>query len=194
MQSNEVLAASADDVLEITRVFDAQRALVWRLWADPAHRMRWWGPEGFSLHECEVDFRVGGQWRVLMVHVSGEEHRVVGEFREIREPSRLSFTYTNSDDHNETLVTLDFSETGGKTRMQFRQASFPSAATRDAHAWGWSWSFALFAEYAPKIDPVGMGPMGPPRSQGMAADIIAARAHPGRRTDPPGITSEGDNG
>jgi uncharacterized protein YndB with AHSA1/START domain len=174
-RSSEAEAYAPDEVLEITRTFEAPRALVWRLWADPAHRLRWWGPEGFGLAELEMEFKEGGSWRILMKHVSGYEHRVHGVFLDVVEPSRLSFTYINDEDDRETLVTMDFVDHGTKTEMRFRQAPFATVGLRDAHHWGWGWSFDLLAAYAvlvPRVDP---RPVGRPRIDGVAADIVAAR-------------------
>ena len=47
--------------LEITRIFDAPRELVWKAWTDPKLVMQWWGPKGFTSPACKIDFRVGGQ-------------------------------------------------------------------------------------------------------------------------------------
>jgi uncharacterized protein YndB with AHSA1/START domain len=174
-RSSEAKAYAPDEVLEITRTFEAPRALVWRLWADPAHRLRWWGPEGFGLAELEMEFKAGGSWRILMKHVSGYEHRVHGVFHDVVEPSRLSFTYINDEDNHETLVTMDFIDHGTKTEMRFRQAPFETVAVRDGHGWGWGSTFDLFAAYAPLVPRVDPKPVGPPRIDGQAADIVAAR-------------------
>ena len=36
--------SAATNELVITRVFNAQRKLVWKAWTDPERLMRWWGP------------------------------------------------------------------------------------------------------------------------------------------------------
>jgi uncharacterized protein YndB with AHSA1/START domain len=163
-------------VLEIDRIFDAPRALVWRLWRDPEHMVRWHGPEGFWLTECESDFRVGGNWRRCMAKDGDYAHWIHGTYLEIVEPSRLRFTYINGYDGFETEVSLDFSETqDGRTRMQFRQSPFISKAECDGHGWGWNSSFMLFAEYMRRFIDADLRPKGQPRRDGVAEDIIAAR-------------------
>ena len=49
--------------LEITRVFDAPRDLVFSLWSNPEHVKRWWHPSGFTTPTFEMDFREGGRYR-----------------------------------------------------------------------------------------------------------------------------------
>ena len=46
--------------LTFARVFDALPALVFKAWTDPALAARWWGPQGFTTIDCEMDIRVGG--------------------------------------------------------------------------------------------------------------------------------------
>src|SRR6186713_2373241 len=60
-------SAVRDDELLITRTFDAPVALVWRLWEERDHMIRWWGPEGFTCTSVDLDFRPGGRWRISMV-------------------------------------------------------------------------------------------------------------------------------
>ena len=49
--------------LSITRTFAAPPALVYRLWAEREHMLRWWGPKQFTCTSLEMDFRPGGSWR-----------------------------------------------------------------------------------------------------------------------------------
>lgn len=177
MQSTELGAAqqpTPDRMLRIVRTFDAPRALVWRLWTDPEHRLRWWGPEEMALSHLEMDFREGGRWRMVMRHVGGYEHPVFGTFHEIREPSRLSFTYINESDGHETLVTLDFIERDGRTEMRFEQATFPSVEQRDGHNLGWQSTLVLLDDYVRRLAGDDR-PLGPPRIDGVAEDLRAAR-------------------
>ena len=67
----------------VTRVFDAPRDLVFRMWTDPAHLMRWWGPRGYTNPVCELDARIGGSIFVRMRAPSGRVVLMNGAFREI---------------------------------------------------------------------------------------------------------------
>ena len=59
-------ADAAERVLVITRVFDAPRELVFKLWTDPAHARHWMGPRGFTATHFEQDPRPGGAWRACV--------------------------------------------------------------------------------------------------------------------------------
>ncbi len=40
--------STADREIRVTRIFDAPRDLVFRMWTDPEHVIHWWGPKGFT--------------------------------------------------------------------------------------------------------------------------------------------------
>jgi uncharacterized protein YndB with AHSA1/START domain len=176
MRNSEATAEQRELVLEIDRTFAAPRELIWRLWRDPEHMVRWHGPEGYALLECEMDFRIGGKWQRCMSNGPGHRHVISGEYLEIEEPSRLSFTYINAYDSFETVVTMDFMEApGGRTRMLFRQTPFISREERDGHGWGWTSGFDVFDRYVALFIDEDWRPKGRPRRDGVAEDIIAAR-------------------
>ena len=139
-------AVSEELLLEITRIFDAPRALVFRVWSQPEHIVRWWGPENFRLSHCEMDFRIGGDWRFCMSR-PGRDHWIHGTYREIERPGRLSFTYINDADGHNMLVEMDFIDLGDKTEMRFRQWEFMNVRERDGHRYGWSSTFDLLDKY-----------------------------------------------
>lgn len=179
-RNNSATAEQRELVLEIDRVFDAPRALVWRLWREPEHMVRWHGPEGCALTACESDFRIGGRWRRCMSSGPGQERWISGEYLEIAEPGRLCFTYVNEVDGFETIVTMDFLETaGGRTRMLFRQTPFISREERDGHGWGWNSGFDIFERYIALFIDEDWRPKGAPRIEGVAVgvaeDIVAAQ-------------------
>jgi len=145
------MEAPADRVLEITRIVDAPRALVFRAWTDPAHLARWWGPRGFVTTELVADIRVGGAYRAYMRSPTGTTHCRRGVYREIVAPERLVFTYAWEDARGalgpETIVTVTFAELGAKTRLSLRQAVFETASACDSHREGWMSCLERFADY-----------------------------------------------
>jgi uncharacterized protein YndB with AHSA1/START domain len=146
---------STERQLVITRVFDAPRSLVFRLWIEPEHLARWWGPKDFAIVSCHMDVRPGGTWFRRMRAPDGTEDRRRGIYREIVEPERLVFTYMSVDAEqnpgHETLVTVTFADLGGKTRLTLHQAEFESIAPRDSHQGGWSGCLERFADYLAQL-------------------------------------------
>ena len=137
--------------LEIRRVFDAPRELVWKAWTDPAQVELWSGPRGFEVISNESDLRVGGAWRMGMRSDEWGEIWQHGEFREIEPPARLVFTTAweepEGTPEHEMMITIGFAEAGGKTELTFQQETFISEQSRDSHIDGWSQCFDKFDEY-----------------------------------------------
>lgn len=137
--------------LVVTRTFDAPRELVFRLWTEPEHLARWWGPRGFETVECAMDVRPGGAWFRRIRSPEGALYTKRGVYREVVPPKRLVFTYVNEDAEGtpgpETLVIVTFEEHGGQTKLTLHQSGFETSADRDAHQGGWSSCLERFADY-----------------------------------------------
>jgi uncharacterized protein YndB with AHSA1/START domain len=144
-------SAVADRTLTITRTLDAPRALAFKVWSQPEHLARWWGPRGYTLPRCEMDFRPGGAFYLVMRSPEGTDHRLRGTYREIAPPERIACTWAWEDDEgklgHETMLTVSFSEAGDKTRLTLHQAVFESLEARDAHNDGWTTCLERLAAY-----------------------------------------------
>ena len=56
----EAAAPAAGRELVITRVFEAPRRLVFKMWTEPEHLARWWGPRGFTTISAGMEVRPDG--------------------------------------------------------------------------------------------------------------------------------------
>ena len=131
----------ADDELFIEREFDAPVELVFRIWEDRDHAIRWWGPEKFTTTELEMDFRPGGKWNATMVSKQWKISRMGGEYIEIVKNKKIIFTFAwthESGFDRDTVVTVNFTEKDGKTLQTFHQTPFSSVEARDNHIGGWN--------------------------------------------------------
>src|ERR1700688_4411146 len=97
---------SADREVVFTRVFDAPRGLVFKVWTDPKHVAQWWGPHGFTNPVCELDARPGGAIRIHMRGPDGTIYPMTGVYREIVEPERLVFTSVPLDKNGDPLFEV----------------------------------------------------------------------------------------
>jgi uncharacterized protein YndB with AHSA1/START domain len=83
----------SDREIEVTRVFDAPRELVFAAWTKPEHLRNWMlGPGGWTMTVCEIDLRPGGAQRFVWRGRDGAEMEIRGEYREIDPPERLVTT------------------------------------------------------------------------------------------------------
>jgi uncharacterized protein YndB with AHSA1/START domain len=132
---------SAQNTLNLRRIFKAPREKVFRAWTDPEELKTWWGPEGYVTPSAEVDLRVGGKYRLGMRKLpDGEIFYLSGAYREVRLPERLVYTWRweAKPEMGETLVTVEFREVGRSTEVVLTHERFPTEKARDDHNRGWS--------------------------------------------------------
>jgi uncharacterized protein YndB with AHSA1/START domain len=127
------VSTPSDREIQMTRLFDAPRALVFEAMTKPEHIKRWWGRlgDGYSVPICEVDLRVGGTWRFVNQTPKGKLVAFHGVYREVAPPDRLVFTEIFEEFPDvESVVSSRFTEESGKTRMTV-VVSYPSIEVRD---------------------------------------------------------------
>ena len=81
-----------DEQILITREFDAPKHLVYKAWTTPELVKRWWSGSRGEMTVAEIDLRVGGAWRYVMVTDGGFEVAFHGEYREIVPNERIVST------------------------------------------------------------------------------------------------------
>ena len=121
--------------LVVTRTVNAPARLVFEAWTKAELFRRWWVPKsyGLTLLSCEMDVRVGGQYRLAFRH--GESTmEFFGTYLEVTPHSRLVWTNEEGGEGG-PVTTVTFEETGGKTLVVLRE-SYPSKEALDAAGTG----------------------------------------------------------
>ncbi len=158
---------AVDQILVITRVFDAPRELVFKTWTDPQHVKKWWGPRGFTCLVCNIDLRTGGQYLNCMRSPEGKDYWSCGEYREIEEPQKLVCTDSFSDYNGnivspevygmspdwptEALITLILTEHAGKTRLMLQHSPIKPSQEREMCRQGWNETLDKLTDYLNKV-------------------------------------------
>jgi uncharacterized protein YndB with AHSA1/START domain len=113
-----------DEQILITRAFDAPKHLVYKAYTTPELVKRWWHANRGEMTVVEIDLRVGGRWRYVMVMENGFEVGFHGEYHEIVADERLVATeiYEGlpdgvSEEDGTTLNTATFVESDGRTTL-----------------------------------------------------------------------------
>jgi uncharacterized protein YndB with AHSA1/START domain len=121
----------ADREITITRTYDAPARLLFEAWTKAEHLMKWFGPKGWPITMCEVDFRQGGRWRMAMTGPTGEQNVPFGgEYLEIVPNRRIVLSNGFELPGAEKMVwTVTFDEKGGKTVLTIHTL-FPSIAQK----------------------------------------------------------------
>lgn len=129
--TNQMISKIEGNVLILEREFNAPRELVFQAFTKAEHLKQWWGPRGWTLPVCHVDFREGGVWHYCMKcedknqgDFYGMESWGKAAYREIVVPEKIVYVDYFSDAEGnvaeempQTLVTLTFIETDNGTKV-----------------------------------------------------------------------------
>jgi len=151
------------DAVVIERIFDAPPDLVWKMWTEPEHFKAWYGPDGATVPEANMDVRVGGGRLVSMeVETPNGSIRMwfTGVYREVVENQRLVYTESMSDENGNVLsssdmgmpeghpdtteIKVELKAVGGRTRMVMTHAGIPQESPGAA---GWMMAVDKLAAY-----------------------------------------------
>jgi uncharacterized protein YndB with AHSA1/START domain len=122
-----------DKQILITREFDAPKHLVYKAWTTPELVKRWWSGRRGAVTLAEIDLRVGGVWRYVMVAEGGFEVAFHGEYREIVPNERIVSTEVyEAMPEGEALDTATFTEVDGRTILTLH-VQHATREDRDAH-------------------------------------------------------------
>ena len=124
-----------DEQILITREFDAPKHLVYKAWTTPELVKRWWNAKRGEVTIAEIDLRVGGKWRYVMMADGGLEVGFHGEYREIVPNERIVSTEVyegmpEGSPEEGTLNTLTLTEVDGRTTLTVLVQA-PSKEIRD---------------------------------------------------------------
>lgn len=91
-------------VLTLEREFNAPQELVFEVHSSAEHLKHWWGPRGWELTHCTVDFRPEGVWHYCMTCVDKEQGDYFGYeswgkgiYKTIEAPRLVEYTDYFSD-------------------------------------------------------------------------------------------------
>lgn len=139
--------------VKIERVFDAPIGDVWKMWTDPEHFKKWYGPNGMSVPVAEMDVVVGGTRKICMEMRSPERTMAmwfIGVYKEITYPTRLVYTESMCQEDGTiispqsmgmpegapdiTEVIVELTEAEGGTKMTMVHVGVPAGTAGEG---GW---------------------------------------------------------
>lgn len=143
---------SSNEVL-IEETFNAGIERVFSAWTDPEKLMKWYAPEGCTIHFKKNQIETGGQFHSCISNPQSGDCWAIGEYKEVLPNTRIVFTLINADENGhpvnpaeigmdpdwpgETLVTVTLTEENGKTRLQLRQTVASGLAKKTGAYTGW---------------------------------------------------------
>lgn len=142
--------------LTLRRRYEVAAEKVWRAWTEPQALKLWFGPaEIVSVPVAEVDLRVGGRFRVVMLAADGERHEVSGVYREIVPQRKLVFSWAwVSTPERESRVTVLIEPAGAGCELVLRHEQLFDEAARTGHEHGWTGSLVKLEAWLAGADGV----------------------------------------
>ena len=132
MTKTDFVAEPGVQEITLTRVFDAPREQVFKVYTDPRQIPAWWGPGGLTTTVERMKLRPGGAWRFIQSDPEGNVYAFKGFYHQILPPERLAYTFEFEGAPGHILLeTVTFEALpGGRTRIT-DQSVFQSVADRD---------------------------------------------------------------
>ncbi|HEY6255433.1 MAG TPA: SRPBCC domain-containing protein [Xanthobacteraceae bacterium] len=172
--ADNLARAEAHADLKLTRLIDAPRALVFKMWTEAEHLAQWFGPRQVTLPFCNIEPRPGGTLHFCHRLDDGTEVWVKGVYREVVAPERLVFSLSFVDSDGRAaahpmipdwpldtviLTTVTFADRHGKTALDILQQILPPQGTatdavrreRQAARTGWGETLDRLAEYVGRV-------------------------------------------
>ena len=154
-------STNSKDAVVIERIFDAPVDFIWKMWTQPEHFKKWYGPQGFTVPVAEMDVRVGGKRLICMTSPDGSMKMwTTGEYTEIVPNERFVYTESPADENGNvvspsamgmpdgypatTEVTVLLEDLGGRTKMVMTHAGVPADSGAGG---GWKQAFDKLTDH-----------------------------------------------
>jgi uncharacterized protein YndB with AHSA1/START domain len=103
---------TADRELRLTGTIDAPIELVWKVWANPDHIAKWWGPNDFTNTIIKMDMQPEGEWNLIMHGPDGTDFPTNNMFKEIVPFQKIVYAHLNAPYF---VSTITFEAKAGQT-------------------------------------------------------------------------------
>ena len=137
----------------IEEIFNTSIEKVFEAWTDPEKLMKWYAPDGCTIHFKKIEIEKGGKYHSCISNPQYGDCWCIGEYKEVIPHSKIIFTMINADENGnpvnpveigmdsdwpgETLVTVTLSEENGKTKLQLHQTVSQELAQKTGAYPGW---------------------------------------------------------
>lgn len=138
--------------LKLERRFDADPQTVFDFVTRTKHLLKWWGPEGMSLPEHDLDLSRPGPWSSVMMNADGRRFKVTGEVVRVETPRLVEFTWAwhDGDDRRgpESRVRFEVRPDGAGSHFTLVHAGLADEESAKNHEMGWTSSLGKLERLA----------------------------------------------
>ena len=129
--------------LTLIRHFAADPGTVFDFVTKPENLIKWWGPEGMTCPDAQLDFQTEGPWSSVMVSPEGNRFKVTGVVAEVDPPNAVELTWGWHDDADvrghESRVRFEVRPDGaGGTEFRLIHSGLADEESRANHEMGWT--------------------------------------------------------
>lgn len=129
--------------LKLERTFTADPETVFAFVTRAEHLAKWWGPEGMTLPERQLDFTAAGAWSSVMMNAEGSRFKVTGEVVSVDPPNSVEITWAWHDENDnrgpESTVRFEVEPDGeGGTRFTLIHSGLADEEAAKNHEMGWT--------------------------------------------------------
>lgn len=144
--------------LSFERTYAAPVETVWRAWTDPDMVREWWGPDGTTVPECDIDLRVGGRIHIVteagdgMGKYAGTRWPMDGTFTVVEEHARLAYDARSWTEGEEDTSTIDHANdltltaADGATTVSLRVSITKIGPKAKMAAFGMKWGYKQYLD------------------------------------------------
>ncbi|MEM8870920.1 MAG: SRPBCC domain-containing protein [Pseudomonadota bacterium] len=132
------------DVVTLERILPASATRVFQMISLPENMVRWWGHDGMTVPEHNLNFSVPGPWHSVLIAPDGRRRMVSGQVTQVDPPRFIAFTWAWHDGGpggprgSETSVTIEISEVAtDQTRLILSHRGLATDSERAGHTQGW---------------------------------------------------------
>ncbi len=129
--------------LVLERVLAAPIATVFDFVTREKNLLEWWGPEGMTIPQGDLDFTRPGPWFSVMQNAEGAKFKVSGQVTTVSAHDRVAFTWAWHDEHDrrgpESHVIIDLTEISeDSTKLVLTHNDLADEESAKNHDMGWT--------------------------------------------------------
>ena len=109
--------SATENEIITTRIFDADKESVFKMWSDAESLALWWGPKDFKNSFHQFEFKTGGIWSSTFHGPDGTDYENKNVFVEIIKNELIVFDHFTG--HN-FRITAVFQDLKGKTKLTWK--------------------------------------------------------------------------
>lgn len=128
--------------LQLRRTFPVSPEILFGWVTTPDKLLKWWGPEGVSIPEHDLDLSRTGPWYSVMQNSDGQRFHVSGQVTHVDVPKSVGFTWAWHEEDGsrgaESHVTLTIAAAGDGAMLVVDHRDLGDDVIAARHEEGWT--------------------------------------------------------